>query len=414
MSLDVLPTPHFAEFRCSRLPPSSVAVVLGTRPETVKLAGLVNLLGAAASVIHTGQHFDPELAGKVGSGTGMPLAQLQLSVGGGSRGRQIGEGVTGVDAWLARHEVRSVVVQGDTNATLAGALAANARGIPLVHVEAGLRSRDRSMPEEHNRILVDHLSDVLCAATELNADNLTREGIPGHRVFVTGNTVVEAVRRNLPTDADRQRVTASHRVGINGYVLATVHRPENTDDPAVLRRILTELGRLPCPVVLPLHPRTLAAVDRHGLSGLLAPLRPSSPLPPRDFLALASGAAVVVSDSGGMQEECTVLGRPLVVVRRSTERPEAMTDFARLVTPRQIATAVTECLARVPGLYDQLRSLPSPFGDGRASTRIARLVHRAAGCACAAAQLPAERTGPHLPVTAPRGAAPHPPDLASA
>ncbi|MER8237565.1 UDP-N-acetyl glucosamine 2-epimerase, partial [Streptomyces sp. NPDC094049] len=290
----------------------------------------------------------------------------------------------------------AVVVQGDTNAALSGALAANARDLPLVHVEAGLRSHDRAMPEEHNRVLIDRLADVLCAATPDNRDLLLAEGIADERIAVTGNTVVEAVHDHLPPPQERARLLAVSGLVPDGYVLATVHRPENTDDPAALAAVLTELAALAreLPVVLPLHPRTRARVEATGLAHLLEGLTVLPPAGYGTFLALARHAALIVSDSGGIQEETTVLGRPLVVVRRSTERPESLTDFADLVEPGPgIGAAARRRLAEGGLGLRHLGTLPSPYGDGTASHRIAALLR----------DLVAER-GADRPVPAPRHA----------
>ncbi|MFD9909895.1 non-hydrolyzing UDP-N-acetylglucosamine 2-epimerase [Streptomyces sp. NPDC059063] len=360
------------------LPPRSVALVLGTRPELVKVAHLVRLLGPAAHLVHTGQHYDAALSGQFLTELGLPEPTLLDGVGGQPRAVQISAALAQLDALFTEEPPLAVVVQGDTNAALAGALAANARSIPLVHVEAGLRSHDRAMPEEHNRIVIDQLADVLCAATDDNRDLLRAESVPAGRITVTGNTVVEAVQEHLPADDQRAALLAAHGVTADRYVLATAHRPENTDDPAALRAILTELASLAAdlPVLFAVHPRTRARIEDAGLSDLLAPLTELPPLGYGEFLALARHAAVIVSDSGGIQEETTVLGRPLVVVRRSTERPEAMdAGFAELVAPgREIGRAVRRRLAAGQAGLRDLASRPSPFGDGLASQRIAVLL----------------------------------------
>lgn len=354
-----------------------VAVVYGTRPEIIKLGGIVRRLGPAALLIHTGQHFHGTMSDDVADHVGMPVPDLRLDVGGMPRAGQISAALGGLDEILADRNVRVVVVQGDTNATVAGALAANARGVPLVHVEAGLRSRDRAMPEEHNRVVTDHLSDLLCAPTPGCVANLAREGISGDHVLLTGNTVVEAAREMLPRPDERAALLDRLGLSSGRYVLATVHRPENTDDPCALATILEQLAALPLEVVLPLHPRTAAAARQHDLKPLLAGLRVMDSLGPRTFLGLAAEAAILVSDSGGVQEECTVIGRPLVVVRRSTERPEAMMDFARL-TPGGcgLARAVRDVLAEGPTLLERLAALASPFGDGTASDQIVAAISR--------------------------------------
>ncbi|EPH39979.1 putative UDP-N-acetylglucosamine 2-epimerase [Streptomyces aurantiacus JA 4570] len=355
-----------------------MAVVLGTRPELVKLAPVIRLLGPAAHLVHTGQHYDTDLSGRFLTELGLPEPTLLEGVGGKPRAVQISTALAQLDALFADEPPLAVVVQGDTNASLAGALAANARGIPLVHVEAGLRSHDRAMPEEHNRVVIDQLADVLCAATEDNRDLLRAEGVPAGRVAVTGNTVVEAVREHLPAAAERAALLAEHGVTADRYLLATVHRPENTDDPAALRAILTELAGLAAelPVLFAVHPRTKARLEAAGLGHLLAALTPLAPLGYGEFLALARHAAVIVSDSGGVQEETTVLGRPLVVVRRSTERPEAVdSGFAELVAPgRAVGRAVRRRLAEGDAGLRRLAETPSPFGDGLASQRIVALL----------------------------------------
>lgn len=361
----------------SHLPTRSVAVVLGTRPELVKLTDLVRLLGPAAHLVHTGQHYDEELSGRFLSELGLPEPTFLTGIGGQPRAVQISAALAQLDALFTAEPPLAVVVQGDTNAALAGALAANARGIPLLHVEAGLRSHDRNMPEEHNRVLIDRIADVLCAATGDNRANLLAEGIDDARIAVTGNTVVEAVHGQLPDASARAELVERHGLTADAYVLATVHRPENTDSVDALRAILTELSALAesVPVVVPLHPRTRARIAAAGLEDLLTGLTVCRPLGYGEFLALARHAALLVSDSGGIQEECTVLGRPLVVVRRSTERPEAMADFADLVEPGpQIGAVARRRLAEGPAGLARLAALPSPFGDGLASERIVALL----------------------------------------
>ena len=351
-----------------------IAFVLGTRPEIVKLAALVQLFAGDAAVVHTGQHYDEQMSGAFFADCGLGAPDVMLRIGGLSRAAQIGRAVHELGELFAEHRPAAVLVQGDTNSALAGALAANALEIPLVHVEAGLRSRDRAMPEEHNRVLIDHLADLLCAPTPENAANLRAEGIDERRIAVTGNTVVEALRAALPGPAARAKLLAEVGVEAGRFVLATAHRPENTDDPRALRAIVAELAALGArgwPVVFPVHPRTRAALHAANDGALPAGIIAREPLGYRDFLALAAECALLISDSGGIQEEATVLGRPLIVVRRSTERPEAMLDFATLVRPGpEIGAHATRLLADQPELTARLTTLPSPFGDGKAAARI--------------------------------------------
>jgi UDP-N-acetylglucosamine 2-epimerase (non-hydrolysing) len=264
----------------------------------------------------------------------------------------------------------AVVVQGDTNTTLAAALAANAGEIPIVHVEAGLRSHDRAMPEEHNRVITDHLADLLLAPTEIGRSNLLAEGIPDDRIVVTGNTVVEAVTSLLPSREQRSELLSRFGVTQAGFILSTFHRPENVDRPETFAAILSELAGLGVPVLLPMHPRSRIRVEQHGLSHLLDKLTVVDPLGYQDFLGLLAECALAVADSGGVQEEVSVLKRPVVVVRNSTERPEVIGTFASLVSPGpEIGHTVAGWLADLPNLHQRLAGLPSPYGDGGASER---------------------------------------------
>jgi UDP-N-acetylglucosamine 2-epimerase (non-hydrolysing) len=363
----------------SDLPPRSIAVVLGTRPEIVKLAHVIRLLGPAARIVHTGQHYDERLSEVFLRVFGLPEPDVHIGVGGKTRGAQIGSAVSALDAYLEQDTPSAIIVQGDTNASLAGAIAANAREIPLVHVEAGLRSFDRRMPEEHNRVLTDHLSDLLCAPTTVAEKNLASEGIPAARIEVTGNTVVEAVLELLPAEAERFDLLAAHEVEAKGFVLSTFHRPENVDDPVRYGAILDQLSALPLPVVLPLHPRSVARAAEHGLTDKLEAIRLVEPIGYREFLGLAAESAFLVSDSGGVQEEVSVFKRSVIVVRRSTERPEVLGTFAELVEPGDIEVAAAPWLEDLAGLHRRLTDLPSPYGDGSASELSVKAVEQLVG-----------------------------------
>ena len=240
--------------------PKSIAVVLGTRPEIVKLAHIIRMLGDAARIVHTGQHYDPNLSETFFREMELPPPDHFLQVGGTSRGHQIGEGIKALDAYFAEDTPQAVLVQGDTNAVAAGAMAANARGIFLCHIEGGLRSHDRAMPEEHNRVVTDHLSDLSCAPTEVSVDNLLREGIPRAGIALTGNTIVEAVQHLMPSPEERAQILDKYELTAGRYALSTFHRPENVDDRDRCR-ILKELGTLSIPVLLPLHPRSVATAS---------------------------------------------------------------------------------------------------------------------------------------------------------
>jgi UDP-N-acetylglucosamine 2-epimerase (non-hydrolysing) len=355
----------------SDLPPRSVALVLGTRPEIIKLAHVIRLLGPAAVVLHTGQHYDQGLSGTFLDAFGLGEPHAYLGIGGRTRGQQIGLAVQALDDQLAELRPSALVVQGDTNTALAGGLAANARETMLVHVEAGLRSYDRRMPEEHNRVLVDHMGDLLCAPTDVSHKNLLEEGIPESRIRVTGNTIVEAVTELMPAAEERIGLLADYGVGANAFVLSTFHRPENVDDPDRFRIVLRQLASLDLPVLLPLHPRSLARAAEHGLGDLLGAIKVIEPIGYREFLGLGAESAFMVSDSGGVQEEVSVYKRTVIVVRRSTERPEVLGTFAELVEPGPaISEIARRWAADLDGLHETVASVPSPYGDGTASARI--------------------------------------------
>jgi len=267
----------------------------------------------------------------------------------------------------------AVVVQGDTNSTLAGALAANATGTLLVHVEAGLRSDDPAMPEESNRVLVDRIADLCCAPSERNAARLRAEGVPPERIAVTGNTLFDALHGLLPSPARRSADLARYGVSADGFVLATVHRMSNVDQPGRLAGLLEGLSLLArqAPVLFPVHPRTLAAARDAGLAPLLDRLHVLPPLGPVEFLALEAEAGLIVSDSGGVQEEACFLRRPLVVLRDSTERPELLDGWCELLSDREPCDVLLAAWRGAAAWRAELVTRPLPYAEGGASERIA-------------------------------------------
>jgi UDP-N-acetylglucosamine 2-epimerase (non-hydrolysing) len=352
-----------------------IASVVGTRPEIVKLARVVRMLGPAARFLHTCQHRDEELSGVFLAGAGLPQPETLSGICGEPRHVQIGRMVEQLGRMFAERPPAAVLVEGDTNTVSAGAQAGSYAGVPVVHVEAGLRSHDRAMPEEINRCVVGALADLHCAPTERAVANLRAEGVPAEKIVLTGNTIVEATLGMLPDEETAGKTVADFGAEPDEYVLATIHRPENTDDPERLRTILDELSKLGLPVLLPLHPRTRAAIERHGLTAALDRLQPIPPADHRTFLGLARHARLLVSDSGGVQEECTVLKRPLIVVRNSTERPESIeAGFAHLVQPGPVISDLGRQLIGDEGLGERLAPIPCPYGDGKASERIAALL----------------------------------------
>jgi UDP-N-acetylglucosamine 2-epimerase (non-hydrolysing) len=353
----------------------NLAVVLGTRPEIIKLAPLIKLLGSSAQVIHTGQHYDPALSDNFLLELGVGRPNVALGVGGKTRGEQIGLATDALSRLFAANRPDAVICHGDTNATVSAALAANASGVALVHLEAGLRSFDRTMPEEHNRVVADHLADLCLAATDINRANLAAEGIGADKVMCIGNTIVDSVLAVLPPANDRAAIVKAFGVEPGNYLVATLHRPENTDDVDVLRHIFTSLSAVSMPVLLPIHPRTQAAAVRAGIDLDSGALRCIAPEGYAKFLALSAEAAVLVSDSGGVQEEASVVKRPVIVVRRSTERPEILGTFAQLVRPGvDLLPAIEQVLAQRDSIRDRLADLASPYGDGNSARRAAAAI----------------------------------------
>ena len=352
-----------------------IAIIVGTRPEIIKMAPVVRACiarGVEYTLIHTGQHYTYELDGVFFEELGLPTPDRNLAVGSGTPLYQIGAIVSGMGPILMERAPDVVLVEGDTNSVLAAALAAQKCGIPVGHLEAGLRSYDRRMPEETNRILTDHLSDYLFAPTPLARGILRGEGIDEARIEVTGNTVVDELLLQRPF-ADRPGLLESFDVSDRAFALATVHRAENTDDAGRLRSIVAGLAgvarALRVPVLAALHPRTVARL--HDLGLRLGPdVRPLPPLGYLDFLGLHQHALITLTDSGGLQEEACVLRVPCVTLRDNTERPESVHVGASLLAgaePETIVAAAESMVARP-------RNWPNPFGDGRSGVRIVDLL----------------------------------------
>lgn len=355
----------------------TTAIVLGTRPELVKMAPVLEALerkGERVILVHTGQHYDDNLSGAFFRDLGLRGPDHYLGVGSGTQAVQTANCMVKLEEALSQDRPKMVLVQGDTNTVLAGALTAVKMGIPVGHVEAGLRSNDRRMPEEYNRRVADHVSHLLFAPTKESERILKDEKVWG-KVHVTGNTIIDACERFAPV-ADKKS-KAVRKVKFDEFVLVTAHRAENVDDKKVLAGLVKVLTESPLPVVYPLHPRTEKMLRRFGLYDRLANSRNVQIMPPvgyLDFLALMRKCRLILTDSGGIQEEATSpsIRKRVLVFRRGTERPEAVkAGFARVVgtDPAKIASALAKEL-----VSDARPKGKSPYGDGKASERIARLV----------------------------------------
>ena len=325
-------------------------------------------------VVNTGQHYDRTLAGSFIEQLRMPLPDLDLGVGSGSHAEQTAAVLIGIERDLLEHPPDALIVVGDVNSTLGAALAAAKCGVPVVHVESGLRSGDWTMPEEINRVVVDRISDLLlCHCTEA-IENLMREGVPDERVALVGNTMIDTLFRLLPAARERQ---AADRHGLtqDAYVLVTLHRPALVDDAQRLAAVLATLAETSdtLPVAFPLHPRTRARL-KDVAPEVLSRIVATEPLDYLDFVALEAAARLVITDSGGVQEETSALGVPCLTYRENTERAvtvELGTNRLVGMDPAALAHAIADELARP---RRPLR--PIPLWDGRAGERAADSIVR--------------------------------------
>jgi UDP-N-acetylglucosamine 2-epimerase (non-hydrolysing) len=349
-------------------------VILGTRPEIVKMSPLIRYCerkGVDHYVIHTGQHYSYDMDGIFYDELELPPPEHNLKVGSGAHGEQTGKMLGAIETLLQKEGADMVFVQGDTNTVLAGALASAKLGIPIGHVEAGLRSYDRSMPEEINRVVADHISTLLFAPTPRSAENLRNEGIINN-VHVTGNTIVDAVRQNL--DIARRRADPLGKLGVKSknYVLATLHRAENVDDRGRLARILSGIDAVgrECglDIILPLHPRTRKNIANFGID-VPPRLRVIEPLGFLDFLLMEGEAALLITDSGGVQEESCILGVPCVTVRDNTERPETVDCGSNTLAGSDPSRILSESrrMLRAP------RDWACPLGNGDSGAKIIQI-----------------------------------------
>jgi UDP-N-acetylglucosamine 2-epimerase (non-hydrolysing) len=374
-----------------------VLVVAGARPNFMKVAPVLAALGRAGHatvLVHTGQHYDASMSDAFFADLGLPDPDFHLGVGSGSHAAQTARVMEAFEPVLLEVRPDWVVVVGDVNSTLACALvAAKLRpdlGCRVAHVEAGLRSRDWRMPEEVNRVLTDRLSDLLLTPSRDALPNLAAEGIDGDRVAFVGNVMIDSLLAQLP--AARAGGTLA-RLGVERgrYAVATLHRPSNVDDPAALSAVLGALARVAeeMPVVIPVHPRTRTRAREFGLEDRLAALIATEPLGYREMVALVDGAAVALTDSGGLQEETTALGVPCVTLREQTERPVTVSEGTNRLVPWPMTAdgvfgAFREAVARgrAPGGH-------APEGwDGRAAERIVRALEQAAAPVLSAAGVP--------------------------
>ncbi len=351
---------------------TDLLVVVGARPNFVKAAPILaaaERAGISYALLHTNQHYDDSLSRVFFEDLDLPAPHVQLGIGSDSHARQTARIMLAFEHELLRIDPQIVVVVGDVNSTLACALVAAKEHYPVAHVEAGLRSFDERMPEEINRRLCDHLSRHLFTTSADADENLAREGVPAERVALVGNTMIDTLDRCL--DAARER-RVPRRLGLAGgpYAVATLHRPENVDDPVVLARLIAAIASVShlLPVVLPLHPRTRERLERQGLRELASGVQTTTPLGYLDFLGLVADADLVLTDSGGLQEETTAVGVPCLTLRESTERPVTVTAGTNTVVgtdPVRIVAAAKDALEG-----DGPTGARPPLWDGQAAERL--------------------------------------------
>ena len=361
----------------------SILCVVGARPNFMKMAPIMKAFAALdgkvdVKLVHTGQHYDVAMNHQYFEALGIPSPDINLEVGSGSHAVQTADVMKKFEPALDEVRPTAVLVVGDVNSTIACALVAAKKGMPVIHVEAGLRSGDRAMPEEINRVLTDQIADLLFTTEESGQANLEREGIAPGRIQFVGNVMIDTLRHNLERAVPARQIAADagrrgFTDGANGYAVLTLHRPSNVDDPQVLKSLLETAGAISerTPVIFPVHPRTRAMIEKSGLNYLIdrSSLLLLPPMGYLEMLGLMKDARVVLTDSGGIQEETTALGTPCITLRNNTERPITVDEGTNTIAgndPARILAAYDEVMThggkagRVPR-----------FWDGRAAERIA-------------------------------------------
>jgi UDP-N-acetylglucosamine 2-epimerase (non-hydrolysing) len=353
-----------------------ITFVLGTRPEIIKLAPVIRCCdrrGVSYSILHTGQHYSEELNSVFFDQLELPSPDHNLAVGSGRHGQQTGRMLAGIEEILLEEDPGVVLVQGDTNSVLAGSLAVSKLDMPVGHVEAGLRSFDREMPEEINRVLTDHIGEYLFAPTETSRDYLHKEGIDDDRIYVTGNTIVDAVHQHQELAVEKSTIIEDLGLQATKFGLLTAHRAENVDDSDRFTNLLEGVRRVAATydleILYPIHPRAQERLDEFDIA-VPPEIRVIDPQDYLDFLQLEANADLILTDSGGVQEEACILGVPCVTLRDNTERPETLEVGAnRLagIEPDTISTSAEQVLTTQHGWTN-------PFGNGMAAKQILQIL----------------------------------------
>ncbi len=356
-----------------------ISIILGTRPEIIKMSSIVRELEERSLdyfVLHTGQHYSYNLDKIFFEELELPLPKYNIDVGSGTHAEETGKMLIGIEKVLQKEDVNIVLVEGDTNTVLAGALASAKLFIKVGHVESGLRSFDRGMPEEINRVITDHISDFLFAPTNVAKENLLNEGIDDNKIIVTGNTIVDAVYQNLEIAKRKVDILNKLKMSPKKYLLATIHRQENVDVKEKLQNILDGF-RFVCnefdlPIIYPIHPRTMKRLKEFKLE-IPKGVKLVEPIGFLEFLQLEAQAALVLTDSGGVQEETCILKIPCVTLRDNTERPETLEVGSNML----VGTNPEKIVDGVRMMLNKARNWDNPFGDGTSGKKILKFLEGA-------------------------------------
>lgn len=357
-----------------------MCIVVGTRPEIIKMSPIIRECekrNIDYFILHTNQHYSYSMDKIFFEDLGLPDPKYNLEVGSGSHGAQTGKMLIELEKTLLKEEPDIVLVEGDTNTVLAAALTASKLHMEVGHVEAGLRSYDRTMPEEFNRVLTDHMSKFLFAPTEMSKDNLIREGIEEDWIYIVGNTIVDATLHNLKISQAKSKIMDELGVFQSGYFLLTLHRQENVDDKKRLERIIEALEvvveRFDLPLIYPIHPRSKKMINKFDLMQRLeniSNIKIIDPVGYLDFLILEKNAKLILTDSGGVQEEACIMNVPCVTLRYNTERPETVE------VGKNVVAGVDKDIV-LKGVEEMIeKDLPSenPFGDGTTASQIIEII----------------------------------------
>jgi len=355
-----------------------IGIILGTRPEIIKLSPVIRELALNKIeyfIIHTGQHYDYLMDKKFFEELDLAPPKYQLNCGNFEYRLQLAKMINEITVILSEEKPETIIVQGDTNTVLAGALSANKVGIAVAHLEAGLRSHDLKMQEEINRIMVDQIADYLFAPTLISKANLIDEGLAQEKIFLTGNTVVDSYLQNIVIAKSKSKILKTLDLVDKKFILATIHRAESVDSLQVLGEIIKGLSLVAedtsLPIIFPIHPRTKNNLQKFNINPPES-IRFIEPLGYLDFLLLETNATLIVTDSGGVQEEACITKTPCVTVRANTERPETLNIGANMLAGIESEKIILCCRQMLKVKTDW----PNPFGDGQASKKIVKILFK--------------------------------------